>query len=194
MAMAVEVTRRRFTADEYHEMARVGILHEDDRVELIDGEILAMSPIGTRHVGVVNRLTSFFITTLGRSAVVQPQGSVRLSFNTEPQPDLALLRYRSDFYDTKHAGPDDILLIIEVADSSLRYDRTVKAELYARLGIVEYWIADLGSNAIIRHLDPVDGHYRRVESIPAGAPFSPHQLPQCVMTSADVFGTPSATS
>ena len=115
MPMAVEVTRRRFTADEYQAMGRAGILREDDRVELIDGEVLAMSPIGPPHTGTVNRLTRLFSVRVGETAIVQVQLPVRLDPHSEPQPDLVLLKPRADFYGTAAAAPDDILLAVEVA-------------------------------------------------------------------------------
>ena len=156
--MAVEVSRRRFTADEYLAMGDAGILRDDDRVELIDGDIVAMTPIGRRHVAVVNRLTRLFVARLGDGAIVQPQGSLRLDFSTEPQPDLAVLRHRDDFYETgSRPAPDDILLLIEVADTSLRYDLTTKAALYARHGIGEYWV----DRPEQRHRHPPSGAGRR---------------------------------
>ena len=185
--MAVEVTRRRFTADEYQEMGRAGILREDDRVELIDGEVLAMSPIGPPHIGSVNLLNHLFARLVGDAAIVQVQLPVRLDAYSEPQPDLALLRPRADFYGTAAAGPDDVLLAIEVAQSSLSYDRKVKAALYARRGIAEYWIVDLNGSEVIRHIEPVDGIYR-VAVVPPNEPFAPKLLPECVVTTRDILG------
>ena len=186
--MAVEVTRRRFTADEYQEMGRAGILREDDYVELIDGEVLAMSPIGPPHIGTVNRLNHLFARLVGDAAIVQVQLPVRLDSYSEPQPDLALLRPRADFYGTAAAGPDDVLLAVEVAQSSLAYDRNVKAALYARRGIAEYWIVDLNGGEVIRHTEPVDGRYRRVAAVPHDYEFAPGLLPACVVTTRDILG------
>ncbi len=186
--MAVAVTRRRFTADEYQEMGRVGILREGDRVELIDGEVLAMSPIGPSHNGTVNRLTALFGRLAGEAAIVQIGGPVRVDAYSEPQPDLALLRPRADFYGTAAAGPADVLLAIEVAQTSLAYDRNVKAALYARRGIAEYWIVDLNGGEVIRHAEPVDGRYRRVAAVPPDQQFAPGLLPACIVTTRDIFG------
>jgi Uma2 family endonuclease len=141
--MPVEVTRRRFTADDYQRMGSAGILSEDDRVELIDGEIVAMTPIGPRHNAAVNRATRAMVLAVGNKAIVQVQGSVRLDLYHEPQPDLVLLRPRADDYASQLPGPSDILLIVEVADSSSDYDREVKSRVYAKAGIGEYWLADL---------------------------------------------------
>lgn len=187
--MAVEVSRRRFTADEYLAMGDAGILRAEDRVELIDGDIVAMTPIGRRHVALVNRLTRLFVGRLGEGAIVQPQGSLRLDFSTEPQPDLAVLRHRDDFYETgSRPAPDDILLLIEVADTSLRYDLTTKAALYARHGIGEYWVIDLNSDTVIRHQEPIDGTYLRIAPVAPDAPFAPVRLATLTLTRTDVFG------
>src|SRR5262245_33682707 len=152
--MASIVTRKRFTADDYQRMGQAGILTEDDRVELIDGEIVAMTPIGTRHNASVNRGNRALVRAADDAAIVQSRGSVRLDRCSEPEPDLALLRPRPDFYATRHAGPDDILLIIEVAESSIEYDRDVKAPLYAAAGIPEYWLVDLNTDVVMRFSSP----------------------------------------
>ncbi len=186
--MAVEVSRRRFTADEYQQMGRAGILREGDRVELIDGEIVTMTPIGPRHSAIVDRLSRVFFTGAGDAAIVRTQGAVRLNVFTEPQPDVVLLRRRVDFYESAHPGPADILLVVEVAHTSIRYDRAVKAALYARLGVVEYWLVDLNTDAITRYLEPVDGLYRRVTVVPPHEPFAPELLPGCVVTTRDILG------
>ncbi|HET9361744.1 MAG TPA: Uma2 family endonuclease, partial [Vicinamibacterales bacterium] len=139
--MVSTVTRRRFTADEYQRMGQVGILSEGDRVELIDGEIVVMTAMGPRHNASVSAATRALVRAAHDDAIVLPQGSVRLDLYYEPEPDLVLLRPRADFYASRHAGPADILLIIEIADSSLEYDRDVKAPVYAAAGIQEYWLA-----------------------------------------------------
>ena len=136
--------RHRLDVDEYHRMAEAGILGEDDRVELIDGELIDMAPISQGHAAMVSRLTEALVLACAGRAIVSPQNPVRLDRSNEPQPDLAVLRRRADFYATgERPGPADILLLIEVADSSLRYDRTVKLPLYARASVGEVWIVDL---------------------------------------------------
>src|SRR5712691_10930337 len=119
MTIAVKAVRHKFTADQYQRMGEVGILCEDDRVELIEGEILEMAAIGNRHNAAVDRLLRWFDRRVADNAIVRVQGSVRLNPSTEPEPDVVLLRWREDFYETSRAGPGDILLMIEVADSSL---------------------------------------------------------------------------
>src|SRR5947199_10816781 len=129
--MPIEIARRLFTVHDYHRMVDAGILSEDDRVELIHGEILAMSPIGPRHNAAILRATQFLVRIVGDRAIVGVQGSIRLDEYDELQPDLYLLRPKDDFYASGHAGPADILLIIEVADSSMEYDQGTKRHLYA---------------------------------------------------------------
>ena len=152
--MRTEITRKLFTVDEYHRMGEVGILHEDSRVELIEGEILQMSPVGTRHIYCVNRATALFATTLAGKAIVSIQNPVVLSRITEPQPDIVLVRFRDDFYKTKRMTPDDTLLVIEVSDTTLRYDRNRKMPLYAKSRVPEVWIEDLQGDVILVYRDP----------------------------------------
>ena len=178
--MANTVTRRRFTADEYQRMVQVGILPKRG-VELIDGEILVMTPLGNRHVACVGHATRALVRAAGDDAIVQPQGPVRLDLSYEPEPDLVLLRPRADFYASRHRGPGDVLLIIEVADSSLDYDRDVKGPAYATAGIPEYWLADLNANVVWRYLSPERGAYRNVEPYRRGQTIAPHLLPSCVV-------------
>ncbi len=184
--MATMLTKKRFTADEYHHMAQVGILAPRDRVELIDGEIVVMSPIGSRHSACVACANRALINAVGEQAIVQPQGSVRLDLFYEPEPDLVLLRPQADFYATRHRTPGDVLLVIEVADSSLAYDRDMKAPIYAMAGIGEYWLADLIANAVWRYSNPERGAYQRVERYHRGESIAPLELPTCVVP-VDVF-------
>ena len=179
--MAVDITKRRFTADEYQRMGETGILCEDDRVELMDGEVVAMTPIGPRHCACVDRTTRAMVTQAGETAIVRVQGSVRLDLFHEPEPDLVLLRPRADFYSSAHPGPADILLIVEIAQSSIDYDRDVKAAVYAKMGIAEYWLADLNANVLSCHSAPGDGGYRRVEQLHRGQVVSPQLLPACAI-------------
>jgi Uma2 family endonuclease len=182
---------RRFTADEYHRMGQVGILSEDDRVELIDGEVLAMTPIGPRHAASVDRCTRTFTLAAGDDAIVRVQGPVRLNLYTEPEPDVVLLRPRADFYAEAHPSPADILLVVEVADSSIDYDRSVKQYLYAQSGVREYWLVDLNENVLVRHASPEDGAYRIVERVERDTRVAPVLLPRCVIRASDLFANPT---
>jgi len=168
-------------------MGQVGILSEDDRVELIDGEVLAMTPIGPRHCAAVDRATRTFVTAAGERAIVRVQGAVRLNLYTEPEPDLLLLRPRADFYASAHPGPADVLLVVEVDDSSIGYDRDVKAFIYAHSGVPEYWLVDLNDSVLVRHLRPEGGAYRIVEPIASASSIVPSLLPDCLIAVADLI-------
>jgi Uma2 family endonuclease len=150
--------------------------------------VVAKMTIGPRHAAVVDRLTRHFVVSCGDAAIVRSQGAVRLDMFNEPEPDLVVLRPRDDFYASAHPGPSDILLIVEVAQTSIRYDRAVKAELYARLGVAEYWLVDLNVDVVTRYTEPGEGRYQRADPLPAGAAFAPHLLPACVIATAIIFG------
>jgi Uma2 family endonuclease len=147
-AMAVAVHPRLFNVDEYYAMGEAGVFAPGERVELLDGEILTMPPIGHRQTGSVNRLNRLLVTKFGSRAVVQVQNPVRLSNESEPEPDIALLHPCEDFYSSRHAQPEDVFALIEVADTSLPYDRGRKLRAYARSGIPEYWIVNLNADCI----------------------------------------------
>jgi Uma2 family endonuclease len=158
--MTMQIVRHSFTIHDYAQMLRTGILGEDDRVELIDGEVRVMSPIGPLHVALVNRLTAVLTRLIGEQAIVSVQNPIQLNDYTEPQPDLTLLAPRDDFYSTALAQPYDVLLVIEVADSSLEYDREEKLPRYAASGIAEVWIVDVSAQSIEQHSQPRGGQYR----------------------------------
>ncbi len=177
--MPAEITKRLFDVDDFHRMAQAGILLEDDRVELIDGEVVAMTPIGPRHNAAVNRATRTLVTTVGDRAIVQVQGSVRLDRFQEPRPDLVLLRPQPDFYASRLPGASDILLVIEIAESSLDYDREVKARVYGQSGVQEYWMVDLNDRSVSCCRDSMGGVYRRIRQYRAGESVAPEALPEC---------------
>ena len=156
-------TRRKLDVDVYYQMAETGFLAKEDRVELIDGEIIDMAPIGQGHVATVLGLTQALASACGTKAFLSVQNPIRLDRLNVPQPDFALLRPRPDFYATgDRPGPADVLLLVEVADSSLRYDRTVKLPLYARAGIPEVWIVDLKRRVLHAHRRPTEGEYAEI--------------------------------
>ena len=155
--------RHKLDVDDYYRMADAGILGEDDHVELIDGEVIDMAPIGQCHAATVNRLNRALVMACGDKAIVSTQNPVRLDRLNEPQPDFAVFRPRADFYATgERPGPADVLLLVEVADSSLRYDRAIKLPLYARAGIAEVWIVDLQRRVLDAYRRPVGGEYAEV--------------------------------
>ena len=169
--------RHRLTVSDYYRMAEVGILAPDARVELIDGDIIDMPPPGSLHAVTVRRLNKILTRAAGDSASVLVQDPVRLSDLSEPQPDLALLRPRDAFYSQHHPGPADILLVVEVADTSLRFDRDTKVALYAVHGIPEMWLVDLPHGRIVRHRAPAQGSYSLVDQPDLGSPLELSALP-----------------
>ena len=171
---AAALEPHRFTVDQYYAMAKAGILKKEDRVELIDGVIVAMAPIGNRHLATVDRYNKIFIEAVDGRAIVRVQGSVTFDNRTMPEPDLALLKWRDDFYESRSAGPEDILLIIEVSDSSLEYDRNEKLALYARFGIPEVWIGALPEHVVETHTEPANGRYTQMRSFRPGDTITPN--------------------
>ncbi len=140
-------------------MAQVGLLSPDDRVELIEGEIIDMAPIGSEHSSILRTLAELFGEASRKRAIVAIQDPIRLDAHSEPEPDLALLRRRDDRYKHAHPGASDVYLIVEVAQTSIRYDREVKLPLYAKHGIPEVWIVDIGSGQLCIFRDPQDARY-----------------------------------
>jgi len=186
--MAVQLLRRGFTVEEYHRMAQAGILTEDDRVELIEGEIITMTPIGSRHAACVDRLTRLLSAHAGREAIVRVQNPIRLGERSEPQPDLALLRFRSDFYASRHPGPEDVLLVVEVAETSADVDREVKLPLYARSGIAEAWLVDLAGGQIEVERRPTPRGYGEVERFGRGSRVRSRALPDLDVAADEILG------
>lgn len=185
--MAVRILRRAFDVHEYHRMAEAGILDEDDRVELIEGEIVHMSPIGSRHQGCVNRLARLLFEFAGRDYVVHVQGPIRLSERSELQPDLALLKPRPDFYSEGHPAPEAVLLLIEVSETSADYDREVKLPLYATAGIAEVWIVDLEAQIIEAHADTRHNTYTTVTATRRGQTVASHTVAGLSLAPDDIL-------
>jgi Uma2 family endonuclease len=189
MTISTSITTYKFSVDEYHRMAQAGIFHEDDHVELIEGEIVRMAPIGSRHIGVVNSLTRAFSTLLtnGR-AVVSVQNPVIVADATEPEPDLVLLRFVEDNYRSRKPEARDILLLIEVADTSLDFDRLTKIPLYAGAGIAEVWLVDLTDNQIEVYSAPAGGAFSGEQIYARGATLSPLAFPDLRIRVEDIIG------
>lgn len=183
---AVLVQRRRFSADEFERMAEIGILREDDRVELIEGDVVRMSAVGRRHVACVTELPFLTGRRLGDEFRVSVQSPIRLGEYGEPEPDVAVLHARD--YNRALPGPEDGLLLIEVADTSLDYDRSVKLPLYARAGIPEAVLVDLNAAAFGRHTEPSADGYCRVVRFGHGDVFRSAVLPSLELAVADVLG------
>ena len=152
--------RHKLTVNDYHKIAEAGILTEDDRVELIEGELIDMAPIGSSHADYVDRLAELLFSQIGGKFRVRIQNPVQLDDYSEPEPDIVIAKNRS--YREAHPGPQDILLLIEVADSTLKYDRDIKIPLYARCGIPEVWLIDVQNKRLEIHRQPSQEGYRQI--------------------------------
>jgi Uma2 family endonuclease len=184
--MAIEVERaRRFTADEYERMVAVGIFREDERLELIDGEIVEMAPVGHRHGACVAQLNKRLVIGVADRALVWVHGPARLAVDSVPEPDLALLRPHS--YRTGSPRSDDILLVVEVAESSLRYDRTTKLRLYARAGVPEYWVVSVDGEWIEVYRSPEGDGYREHRRAGLGERIAPAAFADVSVDVGEVF-------
>ena len=183
----IELPRRRFSLEEYHHMARAGILTETDRVELIDGEIIQVTSIGQRHAACVAQLTRRLTHALGDHALVWPRNPVRLPRDTEPQPDVTILRLPADDYFRHPARAEDVLWLVEVADVSYRYDRYVKLPLYARAAIPEVWIVDLTHEVVEVHRQPSSRGYGSTHTVDRAGTLTPLPFDDVVILAADIL-------
>lgn len=176
--MPVQMLKRLFTVAEYERMATAGILGEDDRVELINGEIVTMTPVGSRHASAVKRLLHTFLPLQAAGTVLLSiQDPIHLSAHSEPQPDLALLRPRPDFYATAHPNSSDVPLIVEVAETSAEFDRTVKLPLYAKGGIPDVWLVNVAQDQIEVFRDPHPDGYQTYQVVSKGQTIVPFAFP-----------------
>lgn len=179
---------RHFTVEEYYSMGQAGILAEDERVELIQGEIVQMPPIDAPHASFGDRLLSLIFPQVIGKAQMRVQYPILLLDNSSPQPDLALLRPRTDFYEQKHPVAADVYLLIEISDSTLAYDKNTKAMLYAQAGIEEYWILDVNNRLIIQHTQPSPTGFRLIQQLPLGKTITSTALPELTLSVDAIFG------
>ena len=186
--MAMPAMPHRFTVDDYVRMVETGILTEDDRVELLDGEIVEMTPAGPRHAAVVARLQHRLTQHAGSRVVVWVQSPIQLRPRNTPEPDVAVLRPRADFYDGALPAAADVLLVIEVADSTLITDRNRKIPAYAEAGIPGAWIVNLVANHIQVFRDPAGRTYRTVTEVAPGAVVSALALPDLTLPVEEILG------
>ena len=180
--------KHRLTVADFHKMGDAGIFHEDARVELIEGELFDMPPIGSGHAGTVMIFIHLLARAVGDLAIVGAQTPIVLGEESEPQPDIVLLKPRDDFYTRSHPMPEDVLLLIEVADSSTYYDRSIKIPLYAHHGVPEAWLIDLPHKRLELYRHPMPEHktYQHVEPYHEGT-VSPQLLPNVTIRVADLF-------
>lgn len=193
MSAVLDQVRHRVTVADFHKMGEAGIFLEDDRVELIDGEMVDMAPIGSRHASVVKKLNKLLSAAAAERAIVGAQDPLYLGPYSEPEPDLLLLKPRDDFYSEAHPGPADVLLLIEVCDTTARFDREVKLPLYARHGVAEVWLVDLEARVVERCREPQaeTGNYALREVLPSGI-VAPAALPDCGVEVSGLFPQPRA--
>ncbi|HTW71492.1 MAG TPA: Uma2 family endonuclease [Acetobacteraceae bacterium] len=181
------VRRHRLTVQDYHRLGEAGVLGEDDRVELLEGQLVDMSPIGPRHSHVIDLLTRILVRAVGDRGWVRVQNPIVLDSGSEPQPDIVVARPSASGYRDAHPRPDDVLLLIEVADSSFEFDGSVKRELYARAGIREFWIADLTANRVLVHRAPGGGVYGATEAVGASGSLQVEALPDITISAASIL-------
>jgi Uma2 family endonuclease len=155
------ITKKTFNIDDYHRMAEVGIIRPDDRVELINGEIIEMSPIGNEHLGIVSRINMLLAPRLAGKYIVHVQSPVKIGNHSEPEPDLTVTPHRDDYYAGTGVSPSDVLLLIEVSDTTLKKDVQLKLPLYAQANIPEVWIVDLQNEQVIQYTDPENSVYQQ---------------------------------
>lgn len=179
--------KRLFNVAEYHQMAKAGILTERDRVELITGEIIPMSPIGFRHAATVKRLNDLLGSRLGDRVIRGIQDPITLNDQSEPQPDIVLLRPRRDYYATRHPQPEDIYLLMEVADSSINFDREIKIPLYASAGIKEVWLIDLNENCLEVYRNPLRDRFAYVQILQSDLTISSLAFPEINFSVAELL-------
>jgi len=175
--MSVQMQKRLFTVQEYHLMIEAGVFANNDRVELIEGEIIEMAPIGTRHASCVKRLIAVFSDLERRRAIVGVQDPIQLTERTEPQPDLVLLQPRADYYATAHPRPSEVLLLMEVSDSTIDFDRDVKVPNYARSGIQEVWLWNLEDDCLEVYREPTVNGYSFIQRFERGEMVAPLAFP-----------------
>lgn len=186
--MVIEVLRWQFTVADFARMGEAGIFTEDDRVELIDGEVRIMSPIGPRHAAVVKRLNALFNRQVADYGIVSVHNPIQLTDYSEPLPDLAILRPRDDFYVAAHPLPADVLLVVEVAETSLAYDREEKIPRYAQALIPEVWLVDVSRETVTQYTRPAAGRYGRELQLTRGQPLLSPTLTNIQLSIDRIFG------
>ncbi|MEG3941124.1 Uma2 family endonuclease [Microcoleus sp. S36b_A3] len=186
--MSVEMQRRLFTVQEYHLMNECGVFGENERVELIEGEIIQMAAIGRRHAARVDRLAEFFGDRVRKRAIIRVQNPISLGSGSEPQPDIALVQRRADFYEESLPNSEDILLLLEVSDSTVNYDRDVKVPNYSRSGIQEVWLWDLEANCLEVYRNPTANGYISVQKFERRETVSPLAFPDFVVSIDGILG------
>jgi Uma2 family endonuclease len=178
--MTVQILRKKFTVGQYRQMIESGILTDRDRVELLQGEIIEMSPVGRQHAACVDQLTELLVLALSSKAIIRVQNPIRLSNTSEPQPELTVLQRRTGFYRDRHPQPKDVFAVVEVSDTTVEFDRTVKIPLYAQEEIPEAWIVDLKAQTVEVYREPSAEGYLEVQTFHRGQSLRFQSLPDAV--------------
>ncbi len=186
--MFAQLPKRRFTVQQYHQMSAANILTADDHVELIDGEIIEMAPIGSRHAACVDRLNRLLNRFLGEQALIRVQNPLSLGERSEPQPDIAIVQLRADYYEMGHPQSQDMLLLVEVADTTLEFDRSIKTSLYASVGIPEVWLVDLNGLAIEIYREPSADSYKSTQRFQRNQTISAQAFPDINFDLVQILG------
>ena len=186
--MSVQLLRRLFTVDECYKMLEAGILTENERLEIIRGEIIKISSITPPHAACVKRLNKLFFLRLGETVTVGIQDSVRLNNTSEPQPDISLLQRRPDFYETQKPQPENVFLLIEVSDTTIKYDREIKVPLYAENNIVEVCLVNLTEDCLEVYRQPTANGYEIVQTFQRGETVEIQALPNVTFTVDEILG------
>lgn len=186
--MAVHIARWQFTVDDYHRMRETGILTEDDRVELIDGEVRIMSPVGPFHAAVVKRLNTLLVKMTTDRTIISVQDPIQLNDHSEPEPDIAVLRIHPDYYAHHHPTPQDILFVIEVSDTSRDYDRGEKIPRYAEAGILEAWLVDVEREVVEQYMYPEHDQYTVKQTFRRGETITSVALPAITLHVDHILG------
>ena len=185
----MQLLTHKFDVEQYQLMGKAGIFQPEAHIELIEGEIVIMTPIGLKHSVTINRTSHFLHKNIQSNGIISIQNSIRLPDYSEPQPDIVILKPRDDFYEHKFPQAEDVLLLIEVADSSLKYDQMTKLTLYAKYGILEYWIANLERNVLEVYRQPQNQNYFKQSIIDTDSvSFCPIAFPEISMTLKNIYG------
>jgi Uma2 family endonuclease len=184
--------RKKFRTDEVYKMIEVGILPEESGWELINGEIIHRMTIGSKHAAIVKRLNRLLTMFLGQNAIVSVQDPIRIDVLNEPEPDICVLRPRDDFYADEHPEPNDVMLAIEVSDSTLEFDRDVKKEIYAEAGIVEFWIINIKENVIEAFSEPENRTYFQMQIYSRGETIKTKNTPEILLSVSEILGEESS--
>jgi Uma2 family endonuclease len=186
--MSRQLDKYWISVDEYQRMGKAGVFSPDKRLELLEGEIYEMSPIGSPHAACVKRLSALLNQLFGGKLIVSTQDPIRLDDFSEPQPDVALLRWRDDFYRHAHPTPADVLLIIEVADSTVESDRSYKMPLYAKAGIREAWLVNVVDECVELYAEPVGDAYQTIRRFARGEAIRARTIEKLSISVSDILG------